>query len=268
MKVDPKDVWSDIQAIKKSSPLVHNITNYVVMESTANGLLAIGASPIMAHAVDEVEDMIQIANSLVLNIGTLSPSWVQAMSLSLKAANSKGIPVIFDPVGIGATPYRTKTTHLLLAHGKVTAIRGNASEVASLTDSHITTKGVDSLLNAIDCHDQAKALALKNKCMVWMSGATDVITDGKLSILVHNGHPFMSKVTGMGCMATAITGAFLAINADILLGCAHAAISMGVAGEIAFTNCKGPGSFKLEFLDALYNLSLDQIERHIRLDIV
>jgi len=268
VKVDPKGVWSDIQAIKKSSPLVHNITNYVVMESTANGLLAIGASPVMAHAVDEVEDMIKIANSLVLNIGTLSPAWIQAMTLSLKAANFKGIPVVLDPVGIGATPYRTKTTHSLLADGKVTAIRGNASEIASLTDSHITTKGVDSLLNAIDCHDQARILASKIKCIVWMSGSTDVITDGKLSILVHNGHPLMSKVTGMGCMATAITGAFLAINQDILLGCAHAAIFMGVAGEIASTNCKGPGSFKLEFIDVLYNLSLDQIEERIRLDLV
>lgn len=268
MKLDPKGVWSDIQAIKKFSPLVHNITNYVVMESTANGLLAIGASPVMAHAVDEVEDMIKIANSLVLNIGTLSPAWIQAMILSLKAANSKGIPVVLDPVGIGATPYRTKTTHSLLAHGKVTAIRGNASEIASLTDSQITTKGVDSLLNAVDCHDQARGLASKSKCIVWMSGATDVITDGKLSILVHNGHPLMSKVTGMGCMATAITGAFLVINQDTLLGCAHAAISIGIAGEIASINCKGPGSFKLEFIDALYNLSLDQIEERIRLDIV
>jgi hydroxyethylthiazole kinase len=116
VKVDPKGVWSNIQAIKKSSPLVHNITNYVVMESTANGLLAIGDSPVMAHAVDEVEDMIKIANSLVLNIGTLSPSWIQAMVLSLNAANSKGIPVILDPVGIGATPYRTKATHFLLGY--------------------------------------------------------------------------------------------------------------------------------------------------------
>ena len=268
MKIDSESVWSDIQAIKKSSPLVHNITNYVVMESTANGLLAIGASPVMAHAIDEVEDMVKIANSLVLNIGTLSFSWIQAMILALKAANAKGIPVIFDPVGIGATPYRTNTTHSILDQGKVTIIRGNASEITSLAGNHVINKGVDSLLNALDCHDQARKLASNSKCIVWMSGATDVITEGKLSILVHNGHPLMSKVTGMGCMATAITGAFLAVDQDILLGCAHAAISMGIAGEIASTNCKGPGSFKLEFIDALYNLSLDQIEERIRFDIV
>jgi hydroxyethylthiazole kinase len=268
VQIDAKSVWSDIQAIKKSSPLIHNITNYVVMESTANGLLAIGAAPVMAHAVDEVEDMIAIAHSLVLNIGTLSSSWVQAMVLSLKAANSKGIPVVLDPVGVGATHYRTKTVHSFLAQGEVTAIRGNASEIASLMDGHFSTKGVDSLLSSMDCRDQARALASMNQCVVWMSGATDVITDDKRCILVHNGHSLMSKVTGMGCMATALTGAFLAINQDALLGCAHAAISMGVAGEIAAINCKGPGSFKLEFMDALYHLSLDQIEERIRVDIV
>jgi hydroxyethylthiazole kinase len=270
MQINPKSVWSDIQTIKKTSPLVHNITNYVVMENTANGLLAIGASPVMAHAVDEVEEMAKIANSLVLNIGTLSPLWIQGMMLALKAANSKGIPVVLDPVGAGATPYRTETAHSILNHGRVTTIRGNASEITSLEGSHISSasKGVDSLLNASDCHDQAKILASKSRCAVWMSGETDVITEGQLSLLIHNGHPLMSKVTGMGCLATAITGAFLAVNHNILLGCAHAAIFMGIVGEIAATKCKGPGSFKFEFIDTLYTLSLDHIEERIRFDIL
>lgn len=268
MKIDQKSVWADIQAIKKTSPLVHNITNYVAMESSANGLLAIGASPIMAQAVDEVEDIVKIANSLVLNIGTLSSAWIQAMILALKAANSKEIPVILDPVGTGATPYRTNTAFSLLAQGKISAIRGNASEITSLAGNHVQVKGVDSLLNAINCQDQATQLASNRKCVVWMSGATDVISDGNLSILVYNGHPLMSRVTGMGCMATAITGAFLASNQNILLGCAHSSITMGIAGEIAAKNSKGPGSFKMKFIDTLYNLSLNQIEEHIRFDIL
>lgn len=267
MSIDLQCVWSDIQAIKKISPLVHNITNYVVMESTANGLLAIGASPVMAHALDEVDDIVKIASSLVLNIGTLSSSWIQGMIVALKAANAKDIPVILDSVGVGATLYRTEAAHSILNQGSVKVIRGNASEIASLSGSQALTKGVDSLLNATDCQNQAKILASKNRCVVWMSGQTDVVTDGQSSILIHNGHALMSKVTGMGCMATAITGAFLAVNQNILLGCAHAAVLMGVAGEIAAEKCKGPGSFKIEFLDALYSLSLNEIEERICVDV-
>lgn len=266
MPIDLQCIWLDIQAIKKSSPLVHNITNYVVMESTANGLLAIGASPIMAHALDEVDDIVKIASSLVLNIGTLSPYWIQGMVVALKAANVKSIPVILDPVGVGATPYRTETVHSILNQGSVQVIRGNASEIASLSGSQVLTKGIDSLLNTTDCQNQAKILASKNRCVVWMSGETDVVTDGQSSILIHNGHALMSKVTGMGCMATAITGAFLAVNQNILLGCVHAAILMGVVGEIAAEKCKGPGSFKIEFLDTLYSLSLNEIEERICVD--
>lgn len=266
MQVDPQCAWADVQAIRKSSPLVHNITNYVVMESTANALLAIGASPIMAHALDEIDCVVKIANSLVLNIGTLSPVWIQGMIKALRAANAKGIPVILDPVGAGATSYRTETAHSILNQGTVTAIRGNASEIASLSGSQTLTKGVDSLLKTTDCEPQAKLLASKNSCVVWMSGQTDVITDGRSSILIHNGHPLMSKVIGMGCLATAITGAFLAINQNILLGCAHAAIIMGLVGEIAAEKCRGPGSFKLDFLDTLYSLSLNEIMERMRVD--
>jgi hydroxyethylthiazole kinase len=266
VQADIQCAWSDIQAIKKSSPLIHNITNYVVMESIANGLLAIGASPIMAHALEEVHDIVKIANSLVLNIGTLSPTWVQGMMVALKAAHAKGIPIVIDPVGAGATHYRTETIHSILNHNAVTVVRGNASEVASLLVNQSLTKGVDSLLNPIDCQNQAKILASKNRCVVWMSGQTDVITDGQSVVLIHNGHPLMSKVTGMGCMATAITGAFLAVNQDVLLGCVHAAILMGIVGEVAAEKCKGPGSFKVEFIDTLYSLSFNDIEGRMRVD--
>mgnify|MGYP000231633352 CR=1 FL=1 len=268
MRIDPEGVWSDIQAIKKFSPLVHNITNYVVMEQTANSLLAIGASPIMAHAVEEVQEMATIANSIVLNIGTLSSSWIAAMMLSLKAANSKNIPVIFDPVGCGATTYRTETSHSILKQGAVTAIRGNTSEILSLNGNQALSKGVDSLLHAADYLNQAKTLAIKHHCIVWMSGKTDVITNGQPLFLIHNGHLLMGKVTGMGCTATAISGAFLAVNKDPLIGSVHAAILMGVAGEIAAETGNGPGSFKLAFIDALYTISLNDIEERMRLEVL
>ncbi len=268
MQISPQGVWSDIQAIKKNSPLIHNITNYVVMEQTANSLLAIGASPVMAHAVEEAQDMATIANSLVLNIGTLSSAWIEAMLLALKTANSKSIPIVFDPVGSGATPYRMKTANSILSHGAVTVIRGNTSEIVSLNGNQSLSRGVDSLLNASDYQEQAKMLAIQKKCIVWMSGKTDVVTNGQMLILIHNGHSLMEKVTGMGCTATAITGAFLAVNQNPLLGSAHAAILMGIAGEIAAKKGNGPGSFKLAFIDALYNISLNEIKERMRVDVL
>lgn len=234
------------------------------MEHVANSLLAIGASPVMAHALEEAAEIAMQADSLVLNIGTLSPLWIQGMMLALKAANTKGIPVVFDPVGVGATSYRTQTAHAILHQNKVSAIRGNVSEIVSLSENQVLSKGVDSLLNAADHEKQAKILASEKECVVWMSGQTDVITDGQASFFVHNGHPLMCKVTGMGCTATAIIGAFLAINKNMLLGCTHAAILMGIADEVAAKKCKGPGSFKLAFIDALYTLSPNEIEEHMR----
>lgn len=267
MLIDPQGVFSNIQAIKSQSPLIHNITNYVVMEQTANSLLAIGASPVMAHALEEVQDMTMIANSLVLNIGTLSSSWIQAMLLALKSANAKGIPVVFDPVGAGATPYRTREANSILNYGSVTAIRGNASEIVTLSGNSALNRGVDSVLNAADYHREAKLLALKRNCIVWMSGETDVITNGHVLISIHNGHPLMGKVTGMGCSATAITGAFLAVNQDPLLGVVHAAILMGIAGEVTAQTGSGPGSFKWAFTDALFNISFDEIKERMRYEI-
>jgi len=268
MRIDPQGVWSDIQAIKKFSPLVHNITNYVVMEQTANSLLAIGASPIMAHAIEEVEDIANAANSLVLNIGTLSSSWIAGMMLALKAANSKDISVVFDPVGSGSTSFRTETSHSILNHGTITAIRGNASEILALNGKQCSNKGVDSLLNASDYLEEAKTLAMKHECIVWMSGQADVVTNGQSLFLIHNGHLLMGKVTGMGCTATAISGAFLSVNEDPLLGSVHAAILMGIAGEMAAENGSGPESFKFAFIDALYNISLRDIEERMRVEIL
>ena len=268
MQIDARSVWTDVQAIKEESPLVHNITNYVVMEQTANSLLAMGASPVMAHALEEAREMAMIASSLVLNIGTLSSSWIEAMVLALKAANEKGIPVVLDPVGAGATVFRTETVSSILNQGLVTVVRGNASEITSVSGAQGSTRGVDSVLNAEDHWDTARRLALKRKLVVWMSGKTDVVTDGQRMVLIHNGHALMGKVTGMGCTASAITGAFLAVNRDPLLGCAHAAVCMGVSGEIAAERGAAPGSFKSAFLDALYSLSEDEIANRMHVEVL
>lgn len=268
VRIDPHSVWIDIQAIKNFSPLVHNITNFVVMEQTANSLLAIGASPVMAHALEEVEEMTMLANSLVLNIGTLSSSWVDAMFLALNAACSKNIPIVFDPVGAGATSYRTNVANKILSHQAVTVIRGNASEIVSLNERICSTKGVDSTIDPLLHLKQAKTLADQYKCIVWMSGKTDIVTDGLASAFIHNGHPLMGKVTGMGCTATAITGAFLSVNPSPLMGSIHAAILMGVAGEVASNMGKGPGSYQLSFTDALFNISLKELEKRMNVEIL
>jgi hydroxyethylthiazole kinase len=256
LKIEPEDVWADIQSIRSTSPLIHNITNYVAMEHTANSLLALGASPVMAHALEEVEEMSQLSSSLVINIGTLSPSWIKGMQIALSSAKRRGLPVVLDPAGAGATSYRTDTAHTLLAQGGISVIRGNASEIVSLDHGNKSpTKGVEGDIAAIESLEQAKAVALKNNCVVWMSGHTDLITDGKLVLLMGDEHLLRGKVAGMGSVSSAITGAFLAVNDNPLMAAANAAAVMGVAAELAGETVKGPGAFKMAFLDVLYTLS-------------
>lgn len=266
MQIDSQSVWSDVQAIKKNFPLVHNITNYVVMEWTANCLLAIGAAPAMAHALEEVQEMALLANSLVLNIGTLSSPWLQSMIAALSVANTKRIPVILDPVGVGATPFRLAAVRAILNEGTVDVIRGNASEIVSLCGKHGASKGAESLVEASKCLHEAKQVATQHQCVVWMSGKSDVITDGSTHFRVHNGHYLMSKVTGMGCTASAVTASFLSVNVNRLQACVHAALFMGIAGEIAAKKGGGPGSFKLAFIDTLYNMSEQEIKDRMYLE--
>lgn len=264
MRIKPGDIWTDLQAVRERAPLVHNITNYVAMEHTANSLLAIGASPVMSHAIEEIEDMAEVSQSLVLNIGTLSSSWIQAMLLAVRTAKEREIPIVFDPVGCGATPYRTRSAQSIVEGGRITAIKGNASEISSLNGEQVQTKGVDSTVNSMDCIDNAKALAAKHRCIVVVSGPTDVITDGRSVVFVHNGHFLMGKLTGMGCTASALMGAFLAVNPDRFSACIHTMCVMGIAGEVAAQFCTGTGSFKTSFLDSLYNLSQQNVQRMIR----
>ncbi len=253
--INAKSIAADLQALRDNSPLVHNITNFVVMNNTANALLAIGASPVMAHAVEEVADMAGIASALVINIGTLNPLWVEGMMKAGMAATDKGIPVIFDPVGVGATPYRNEVAVQIIEKCKPTLIRGNASEIMALAKENVATKGVDSTVSANAALDAAKSLANESGAVVVISGAEDFITDGEQVITIKNGSPLMPKVTGMGCTASAVLGAFAAVNKNTLLAAAHGMAVMSICGEIAAKKSAGPGSLQMHFIDTLYNLT-------------
>ena len=245
---------------------MHNITNYVVMNTTANALLALGASPVMAHAEEEVAEMAGLARALVINIGTLSRAWVHAMILAGRAAHARHTAIVFDPVGAGATRFRTETAHRLLNEVPVSIVRGNASEIRALCTADHVTKGVDSIHASEDALDAARALAARHGCVVSVSGATDLVVSSDSVIRVRNGHPMMPRVTGLGCTATALTGAFAAVNASPLRAAAHAMAVMGIAGELATKDCHGPGSFQVHFLDALYLLRESDIYSRLQME--
>jgi len=260
MNLNVKDLCDDLHRVRSQAPLVHNITNYVVMNNTANALLAIGASPVMAHAVEEVAEMAALASALVINIGTLSQEWIKAMGLAMGAARKHGVPIVFDPVGAGATGYRTRTCLDLLEQAAPSVIRGNASEIMALAGDAVQTKGVDSSAAASDAEHAALALAATYACVVCVSGAVDLITDGQRLARVRNGHPMMPKVTGLGCTASAMVGAFCAVNNDPFAATIHAMMTMGICGELAAAQAAGPGTLQVQLIDAFYNLNNAQIE--------
>lgn len=261
----------DLLKIKEVAPLVHNITNFVVMNNTANALLAIGASPVMAHAKEEMVEMSSMAGALVINIGTLTPDWVDAMIIAGKNAVKRGIPVVLDPVGAGATTYRTESCVRIMSECMPNIIRGNGSEIMVLEQAYskylaqngkkvgvleseeIKSKGVDSTASSNAAVESAKRLAKLTGAVVSISGATDYITDGETVNTVPIGSPMMTKVTGLGCSASAITGAFAAVNKDYLEAATNAMFIMGLAGHSAAAKSNGPGSLQLNFLDELYN---------------
>lgn len=250
-----EQIWKQILAVRSQSPLVHNITNYVVMNNTANALLAAGASPVMAHAHHEMKDMVSISGALVVNIGTLDEYLVKSMHIAARRANELKKPWVLDPVGAGATPYRNEVLNELLAL-RPTIIRGNASEIMALSrESGGTTKGVDSTHESDDAVSAALLLSERLGSVVCISGATDIIILEKQTVRLSNGHPLMSKVTGMGCTASALTGAFAAVNPyDPFLSTISAMALLGVAGQIAAEKASGPGSLQVNILDVLHHL--------------
>jgi hydroxyethylthiazole kinase len=255
-----------LQRVRAGAPVVHNITNFVVMNTTANALLAIGASPVMAHAPQEMEEMVGIAGALVLNIGTLSDAWIEAMHLAGDAARRRGIPIVLDPVGAGATSYRTTTATRLLSELSPTIVRGNASEIRALCSADAATRGVDSVHCSEDSIDAARALSEQYGCVVSMSGAVDIIVSGADVARVRNGVPMLTRVTGMGCTASALSGAFAAITSSPFHAATQAMVVLGVAGELAAPRASGTGSFQVQVLDALSALAPEQLEQHARVE--
>jgi hydroxyethylthiazole kinase len=252
--------------IRERKPLVHQITNYVVMNETANATLALGALPVMAHAVEEVEEMVGLAGALVLNIGTLSSHWIEAMVLAGRAANARGIPVVLDPVGAGATRYRTDTARGLLAELSIDVLRGNAGEIATLVGIEAEVRGVESIGAGSDAAGLARAAADTLGLVASVTGPVDHVSDGERVIAIENGHELLGTVTGTGCMSSAITGAFLAAKPDAPLDAAvEALVAFGVAGEDAAVGARGPGSFHVGLYDALAALDPDKLDARARL---
>jgi len=268
--LDATALWTDLQAVRAHAPLVHSITNLVVMNFNANALLAVGASPVMAHAEEEVCDMVGIAQALVLNIGTLEPAWIRAMALALQAAREKGIPVVLDPVGAGATPYRNAALSGLLQTGAPTVVRGNASEIMSVAGLAAATRGVDSAASTHEAADAAQALARKLGAVVCVSGADDLVVDasGRRATL-SNGHPWMTRVTGVGCSASALVGAFAAVQPDAWRATLAAMACLGVVGEMAVERTQaqggGVGRLQIELLDGLQLLDRDSFVTRLRM---
>jgi hydroxyethylthiazole kinase len=257
---------TSLRAIRTEHPLIHQITNYVVMNETANITLAIGASPVMAHALAEVEEMAGYAGALVLNIGTLSPEWVDAMVLAGRAANRHGAPVVLDPVGAGATRMRTDACRRILAEVAVAIVRGNAAEVSALIGEAAKIRGVDSV-SAGDPEALAAAAARALGCTVAVTGPVDHIAGPGGSAAVSNGVAILGQVTGTGCMSTALCGCFAAVNRDDPLRAATEALAaFGVAAEHAAVGARGPGSFHVNLYDCVAGLGPETLDSEVRIE--
>jgi hydroxyethylthiazole kinase len=269
--MSPHEIWTLLTAVREQAPLIHNITNFVVMNNTANALLAIGASPAMIHATDEVEDFVAVSQALVINIGTLYSEQVAACKLAAAQAKAVGVPWVLDPVGVGATPYRRTVASALLRMGPA-VIRGNGSEILTLLSSPRLEqgvsagegRGVDSLHGSEAALDGARRLAQDRGAVVAVTGAVDYVTDGERVAEIHNGHPLMARVTGLGCSATAVIGAFLAVESDAFIATVTALAVFGIAGEVAAGWAAGPGSLQVALLDVLYTLDEPTLQAKLR----
>ena len=255
-------VIAALNAVREHKPLVVNITNYVVMNNTANALLAIGASPIMAHSREEMAEMMSFAGALVVNIGTLDSVWSPCMAFAVEQANNNNKPVVLDPVGCGASTLRTETSRQIAQAANRLIIRGNASEIIALAGEKGRNKGVDALDSSQAALGAARYLVDLYSCSVVISGAIDCVVTSAGQTQLHNGHVMMPYVTGMGCTLTALAGAFAAVGEET--GLAAAGV-LGVAGELAAEQSKGPASLQLNLLDALYRLDEETIIQRLKI---
>lgn len=248
-----------VTEVREKSPLVHHITNYVTVNDCANVTLAIGASPIMADDIEEVSDIAGISSSLVLNIGTLNKRTIASVIAAGKKANEKGIPVVLDPVGAGASKLRNDTTKEILKTVQMAIIRGNLSEISFIAGLEVSTKGVDASEadSGKDAVSIAKAVANQYHCVAAITGAVDVISDGQRVVKIENGDPILSKVTGTGCMTSSLTGSFAGACEDMFAAAVAGVATMGISGEIAndIAGDLGTGSFRVALIDAISKMS-------------
>ncbi|UUX91293.1 hydroxyethylthiazole kinase [Methanoplanus endosymbiosus] len=260
--MDSQDIFGLLDKVRAEKPLIHHITNYVTVNDCANITICAGASPVMAHYPDDAEEMAAIAGALVLNIGTLSPELVDAMIIAGKRANETGVPVILDPVGAGATKIRTESTFKILKEVRISVIKGNAGEISVIAGTGGVVRGVDSGGISGEPLKAAEACSDLTGATVLMTGPTDIVTDGRRSYSVSNGHPMMGSLSGTGCMAASLCGSFAPVADDLLISSLAAAVTFGIAGEIAGSSCRGPYSFRTELFDTLFRMKRETIERY------
>lgn len=255
-----------LENVRTRKPLVHHITNWVTIYDCANMTRAFGALPVMAHAKEESGDMAKIASALVLNIGTLTPTLIESMLVAGKSANEKGIPIVLDAVGVGATKLRDDETFRLLDTLKISIIKGNASEIAKLAGEDVTTKGVEATKVEANLIDVARKLAQERSATVVITGAEDIVTDGRRVYLIKNGHEMMGAIVGTGCMAASVIGTFAGVERDHAKAAAAALVCFCIAGELAAVRSHGPGSFKERFYDEVYNLTKEKVEQGVNVE--
>jgi hydroxyethylthiazole kinase len=255
-----------LKTIRDTKPLVHHITNWVTIYDCANMTRAFGALPVMAHDPEEAADMTGIASALVLNIGTLTKELIDAMIISATAANEKNIPVVLDAVGVGATKFRDDMAAKILDSVRIDIIKGNYSEIAKLAGENAQTRGVEAMSIEADPRKVAKEFAASRSCVVVMTGAEDIISDGQKTYVVKNGHESMGLIVGTGCMAASVIGSFAAVNEDYCDAAKDALCYFGIAGELASVNSVGPGTFKMNFYDEVFNLSDEKAQSMVNVE--
>lgn len=255
------DAYGLLEKVREQKPVVHHLTNWVTIYDCANIVKVLGASPVMAHAKEEVAEMANIASALVLNIGTLTVDFVEAMKIAARSANKKGIPVVLDACGCGATKLRDDKTFELLNEARIDIIKGNASEIARVAGEDVRTRGVDAVKVEKDMAAMAKKLALLRKCTVVITGKEDFVADENKIYIVKNGHPMMADIVGTGCMAASIIGTFAAVEKDLALASAAALVCFEIASECAAKTSLGPATFKEKTFDCLFHLDKKTIDK-------
>lgn len=260
------DIFDIVLRIKQQKPVVHHLTNWVTIYDCANIVKVLGGSPIMAHAPEEVSDIIRIASCLVLNIGTLTIDFVDSMKIAVRAANIRKIPVVLDVCGVGATNLRDRKAFELIEYFHIDIIKGNSSEIARVAGEDVKTKGVDAGEVNTDLLGIAKNLARRRLCTVVITGKEDIVSDGSSTYIVKNGDQMLTHIVGTGCMVNSVIGTFAAVEKNTVFAAVGALVCFGIASEIAAKKSEGPGSFKEKFFDILFSLDRETVEKMMNVE--